>query len=676
MKTPASLCFALCTLLVPPPALAACLVEAKTISSLLSLPLEYLMEIEVAVASKTPEQVFDAPSSVTVFTRRELQSMGVESLEELLNFVPGFMASRESVFGDGNMVAARGRTTPQASYNILFMLNGQRLNNDHSGGALTVNRFIPLHHVKQVEIIRGPGSALYGTSAFSGVVNVITADDLNEAYLGAGNLDSREAYVNVSDSGADWRVALSARYQEDKGEDYASRGFAGVSDPRQARDVLVNAQRGCAQAMFSHSQRRQEGFLIGDQPGRNATFAHNFLNLRYDLLDQADRALAVYGGYSWQDSEISAEVLSAGEIAALPAGFSDADAPLLNGTLTEEREWSLGLEGRYRLNTQHELFAGLEWRQPDNTQDRQLLNYTSPDMAALYDGMVRVPIHYAGDLIDIGRLSKEGAHDIFSVYLQDKYRINESWSATLGARYDHYSDNGASTTPRASLHYTLTPSTAFKLLYGEAFRAPSVRQLSGVLVGNPDLQAETVKTLELAWLQKYHKAQTTLTWYSSRHANLIDTRPRPNGPGRQFQNLPGSVETAGWELEASAQPTDNLSLRGAYSYAYQTEEDSRRFPHQTFSVMVNYRLEQWNFNLSAYHHGSVEQPLGLCNAPLEGYWVGSAVIRYTLSKQLTLTGRFHNLLDEDYAGSVKTVTFAEGLPERGRTYSLGVEFSF
>ena len=97
------------------------------INKLFTLSLEELMEVDISVASKREETVFAAPSSVTVFTRQEIQAMGVTSLEELLNFAPGFVSFRESVFGDGYMVAARGRTTPQASYNILFMLNGQAL---------------------------------------------------------------------------------------------------------------------------------------------------------------------------------------------------------------------------------------------------------------------------------------------------------------------------------------------------------------------------------------------------------------------------------------------------------------------------------------------------------------------------------------------------------------------
>ena len=75
------------------------------------------------------------------------------------------------------------------SYNILFLIDGQRLNSDLSGGTLFENRFLTTANIERIEVIRGPGSALYG-SAFSGVVNIITTRDTNDLYIAAGNLDS------------------------------------------------------------------------------------------------------------------------------------------------------------------------------------------------------------------------------------------------------------------------------------------------------------------------------------------------------------------------------------------------------------------------------------------------------------------------------------------------------
>ncbi len=99
--------------------------DETTTQKLLSMSIEELLEVTVTVASKTAESVSESPSSVTVFTRQELLSMGITTMEELLNLVPGFVATREVVLGQGSTVSARGQTTPQDSYNILFMVDGQ-----------------------------------------------------------------------------------------------------------------------------------------------------------------------------------------------------------------------------------------------------------------------------------------------------------------------------------------------------------------------------------------------------------------------------------------------------------------------------------------------------------------------------------------------------------------------
>ncbi len=656
------------------------IVPAASSEYLLEMSLEELFEVEVDVASKTSEPIFEASSSVTVFTRRELRAMGVDSVEALLNFVPGFVASREVVFGQGQMVAARGRTTPQTSYNILFLLDGQRLNNDRSGGALAQYHFISLHNVKRVEIIRGPGSALYGTSAFAGVVNIITVDTENQVYFGAGSPQSRDAWFNASEAGADWRVAVSGRYDRDGGETYPEPlrpGQDTTRDPRVGRDLYLKARYRDWRLVFSHHQRLQEDFYISERVGdgiNETEFKNNFLRLEYHWLDSEEHTLTLYGSHAWQEGREQSVTLSSAEVSALPSGFTTDREPLITGGRREEREWNFGMEGRWRLHPRHELFAGLEWRRPENVKDRLLVNYHTENPADLAWGAVPGMV-YAGGLIESVPLSGEEERDIYSLYVQDKYRIHDKWTATVGARHDEYSDFGGTTSPRVSLLYLPSSRTGFKLLYGHAFRAPAIRQLTS-FVGNPELEPEKIKTLELAWLQKYDKAQTTLTWYHSRNSDMIDTRPRPDGPGRQFQNVEEALDVAGWELEAAAQPIHGLSLRAAYSHAYKTEENPRRFPRDTFSLIANYHTGPWNLNLHGYYHGHVQQPVSDGIRDLEGYWVWNTAARYQVNQRLTLFARVENVLDQDYASSIKSLFFNEGLKNRGRTYRLGLEWGF
>jgi len=244
--------------------------EATVVKSLIDMELEELMNVDVISASKIAQKVLEAPSSVTVFSRQELMSMGITSIEELLNFVPSFQATRESIYNQGYRVISRGQSTPQTSYNILFMINGERLNTDFTGGALAINHFITLANVKQVEVIRGPGSALYGTNAFTGVVNIITVTEGKEVFANRGNLGSKEFYTNLSHQGDSWKTSLFARYYEDKGQAYGKRYLTNdpntttVYDPRVGRDAYLSATWHDQLSIdLRHTERQLDGFLGG-----------------------------------------------------------------------------------------------------------------------------------------------------------------------------------------------------------------------------------------------------------------------------------------------------------------------------------------------------------------------------------------------------------------------------
>jgi outer membrane receptor protein involved in Fe transport len=663
--------------------------DRMVMNELIGLSLAELLQVEVDIASKSSETILDAPSSVTVFTRQELLNMGLTSVEELLNYIPGFIGTREVVFGSGYMVAARGITTPQASYNILFMIDGQRLNNDMSGGALTRNFYIPLANVKQVEVIRGPGSALYGTSAYSGVVNIITNTDVNQAFVSAGNLASREAHINFSKQLDNGYVAGFVNYFEDNGqENYKNllnpKQF--TSDPLIGNDIYLSAQYDKFSFHFRHSQRDRDefAFLTESLDGTSKNFTeHQSVKLEYQLFETDNFNLDIDLNYTQIRDKSSFLTAS---LASLPNSLDKANlGNLIDGQDSKESELSLNIEGRYIISDKHRLVAGLQYRQPTSHFYRNAYNY---DPIALNQAISQSPptgnIAYTGTLDNtISLVEPDFSRDVFGAYLQDKYQFNQQWAMTLGLRYDRYSDFGGTITPRVALGYAPTEKTKFKWMYGEAFRAPAVRQgyIQLNRLANPDLESETIKTMEFAWLQQFDRAQTTLTYFYNQAKNKIDTVLISQGEGlgftRQFQNLTGNLNSAGWEFELSSQLTDGLSLRTAYTYMAKMEESPQRFPKQTFSAVLNYQYDKWNFNLNGYYHDEVEQQvLRQASNILDDYWLLNSTVRYAMTSDLTLVGRVRNLLDTEYYSSTKYAVMADGVLNRGQTYSLGIELKF
>jgi outer membrane receptor protein involved in Fe transport len=660
----------------------------KSINKLIGLSLEELLEIEIVVASQTEETIFDAPSSVTVFTRPQLLRMGITNVEELLNFVPGFVSTREIVFGQGYMVSARGSTTPQSSYNILFMLDGQRLNNDLRGGALdSYGHFISLANVKQVEIIRGPGSASYGTGAVTGVVNIITDTNLNEAFVSVGNLNSREGYLNTSHKEKNWSISLFARYFEDQGENYTNLinpyKHLSTNDPRQGRDIQLRFNYDKLQLNLRHNLRRVEDFYITNNIGNDINVSsgqQDFISFNYKILDNQHWKLNLEGNYTMIDSKMTAEVASQEMLQALPESvITKQRVAALQTTVTKEKSTNLALNGQYHFDKKNILFAGLNWYRPNINTDREFDNYNTIQLVNLLTQKMPAGqlAYYDPPLESVA--SAETYRDIIGGYLQHKYQINQQLDLTYGAHYDHYSDVGSTITPRIALVYSPVEKTKFKWMYGEAFRAPAVRQVSaaGIGIGNPNLRPEKIKTMELAWLQQFENLQSTFTYFYSRASDRIDTMLISGTTNRRFENLQGHLDTSGIEIEASIELSKEFSLRGAYSWLQKTEENPRRFPKQTFSLITNYHYDRWDFNLNTLFHDTMQQQVSRTNfIDLDKYWIVNTNIRYNLSNQLTLVGHINNLFDQTYYSSSKNVAFLEGVINRGRTYSLGLELRF
>ncbi len=632
--------------------------------NLLELDLNQLLDIEIQVATKTTESLFNAPSSVTVFTRQEIRDMGIQSLEELLNFVPGFQTFRSGVINDSYMVAARGQSTAPTSYNILFLLDGQRLNDDLTGGALLFNRFISLAHVKQVEVIRGPGSALYGTSAFTGVVNIVTETDLNEAYAAIGNFNGREVHANLSqDMEKNGKISVFARYYSDEGDQYGSDFTHHVNpaedatqDPRDSAEFYLTWQNKRLRINARHLQNRQRDFTSFATITDELTWTknrHQFINFSYQLIDDKPLTLSVSGGYTnikWESR------------------FKSPASPFLSGIINRQTESHLKLEGSYCFNDKHRLLAGLFMRRPELDAYSLLSN-------APTDG---------GELVRTSTNAEIGTREINGVYLQNQFRINSALTTTVGIRYDHYSDFGDTVNPRAALIWTPKGGNTFKLMYGEAFRAPSKLQLgtaSNLDPGNPNLSPETIETFELAWRKRYQHGYSGLTWFHSRSRDSIDSIPDANSAvGASFANLPDALTTSGVEVEAGIELKD-WRVKAAYTWLSDTEEDPRRTSEQAFSLIANYAHQQWNLNLSGYYFSATEQfsldsSRQQARTSLDAYQVWHGALRYDWNKDLSLILKVNNLFDKDYASATTLTAFPNGLPNRGRSYFTGVTLRF
>ena len=162
------------------------LFDRGQVSDLSSLDLEALLNTRIITASRFSEQESDAPGVISVVSRDEMRRFGGTTLRDVLERVPG-LTGTTAYFTDRSMVAARGDQTKIDGGHILLLINGRPTREILEGGMISdVLESFPIDALDHIEVVRGPGSVLYGSNAFSAVVNLITKDVQDRGFTLSG----------------------------------------------------------------------------------------------------------------------------------------------------------------------------------------------------------------------------------------------------------------------------------------------------------------------------------------------------------------------------------------------------------------------------------------------------------------------------------------------------------
>lgn len=646
-----------------------------------SMDLEDLLNVEVTVASKSSETVADAPSSVTVFSRQEIINLGVRTLEDLLNYVPGFQTARSGEVGTLTAgPSARGRRTDLAGPDVLLLIDGMRYNNSWRGGAFNVSNNITLFNVKQVEIIRGPGSALYGSNAFLGVINIVTQTEKNEGFFGLGSFDSREGYVNVNrEVGDGITTSFSARGYSDAGDDYQLPPFGDTdgqtTDPIDELDIYATVQRKDKWRInMRYAKRRQEDFeqfgAIANGINYSNEKATSITGAYYPVNNEVWQ-VKLFGGYLKNEEDFLEAFFARGVAQAV--GIFTSEDPALGGTVMDEEQYMMAFDASWNMNSKNTLSFGSSFRRASINKIRLQNNFDAND---LFSGNLPTPVFT--DIREGFILGREGDREVLGIYVQDKFRFTDRFSLTVGARYDDYDDFGSSINPRGAIIYK--PGTSvFKLMYGRAFRAPTIRELTNLdlsFQSNPDLNPEEVSTLELAWVQKIGRAQITATYYDATIDDgvaLVDI-----GAGTGFQVLQpqntSEIDLSGFELEFAVPVGNMVVIKGNYTVMNDVVENPQLIADTLASFFININPRRFNINLNGFYHDQVESGSG---AILDSFWHFNATFGYQISEGFRFYARGNNIFNEDY-NTVSTITLQlpNGIPARGAGYLVGAEVRF
>jgi iron complex outermembrane receptor protein len=637
------------------------------------LSLEQLADLpidSVFSASMYVQKVTEAPSSVTIITADEIRRFGHRTLADVLRTVRGFYVTYDRNY---SYLGVRGFSRP-GDYNarVLLQVDGHRLNDGVFGSALIGTEFpLDVDLIERIEIIRGPSSALYGTSAFFAVINVITKRGGDhgldasatlgsfDAYEGRGTYSRRfaagpELLVSATGYQSDGQSAL---FYPEFDDPATNNGIAEHADADQFAKLFARMSAGnlTFQALYGTRDKAIPTASFGtvfDDPRSRTIETLGFLDLQYTRKLRAQWELASrlsYDRYGYDGDYVfgSEEESRASRV--------------INKDFARGNSWGAEAKASRRVARIQRVALGAEYR--DNFRQDQY-NY---DLDPFFQ------------YLDDRRQSQNWA-----LYAQDEIALHPKLLLNLGVRHDRYESFGGTTNPRLALIYYPRKSTTLKVLYGEAFRAPNAYELywwqSDVAKANPGLRPETNQTGEVVvehYLDSRFRVAATSFYY---HINDLITQQTDPADGLLVYNNIDEITARGLELEAEAKWPSGP--QGRVSYTLQRSRNEMTGESLTNSPG---HLVQFNLMAPVFKGGGsagfLFQYVGprrtLTGDSVDGAFLPSVtLVSSRLSRHLELSASIYNLTNVTYSDPGSEEHRQDAIVQDGRNYRVRLTYHF
>ena len=615
------------------------------------------LEEIVVTATKTEKKVEDAPGSVTIISKEEIERRNIKTVDEALSELKGVFTKRNKGLMDStSSVRLRGFKGDQYT---LILLDGQPLNDAYTGGLEW--GMLPVDNIERIEVIRGAASALFGGNAMGGVINIITKtpEKLEASATGGYGTDNTRHYrVSVGDRFSD-KLSLRIGYEGESTDGYPtapvqrtiksgtgteSGGYpmndkygeptkwvVGDKGDNSAEKRNINAKAtldfsDIGSLSFTAVSGRHEydygppntyiatftGSAIAG-PGKKADFKPNhFISYTGIGRNETDiYTVALKGSFGSMELNAQIGTVRTDDRYTLETGGSTKtyyDSP---GSLklTETEAWFSELRADMPIGEDHLLTIGLSYRTDDSdTNDYDIPYYRS------YEGKSDSTFYSGGE------------DRIWAIFFQDEWKIIKKLTFYLGGRYDAWkvSDGasgvpGSETTydsntdsefsPKAAVVWKALPDTTLKGSVGHAFRAPNLYELYRTWTSwgweyrsNPSLNPETVWTYE-AGVDQYlfdRKTKLSLTGFRNDIKDLIYYKIDNTAKTKTRMNA-GKARTYGLEFEASQEITRWLKAWGNLTYISAKITENPLDPTTEDKNVTGIPRTTYNIGLDAEH---------------------------------------------------------------------------
>ncbi len=673
-------------------------------SNLWDLTLAQLMNIQVTrVATGNPAPLNRAAAIVTVITAEELTRTGARNIEDALMAVPGLYVGRTEP-GFAPTYIFRG-IYGSLNRQALLMINGFPQKSLPLGNKANVWGGMPVEAVQRIEVIRGPGSALYGADAFAGVINVVTktSQDIDGTQAGfrGGSFNTYDAWLQYGGKAADWDVMFSLEAGTTDGQkdvieadaqtqfDEQFAGIPGYTPVSNAPgpmhtgydnvDLRLEASREAWRVRFGYQNRNnlQTGDGLAGALDPSSLYRADIANVDVS-----------YSQDAWENdlslvSQLSAYYAAQKPLAdnyLFPRGAFAGTFPdgYIGNPGNKEIQITLQQYAVYSGWAQHRLRLGIGATYGDVYETTEEKNFETDLVTPKPEGLV--------DVSDTDEVwLPETDRTLYFLSLQDEWQLHPNWQFVLGARYDHYSDFGDTVNPRLALVWATTEAWTTRLLYGRAFRAPSLSELytisNPVGLGNPDLDPEVIDTYELAFNHQLGSDSAYgFNFFHYKIRDMILYEPAANGIDQVATNV-GERSGRGAEFELNQQLSDQLSLNANYSYQEATNtrlhDDVGFAPNNQSYAALNWQVNSaWQANLEMHWFGRIQRAPLDDRPPVKSASVWNLTLRrINLWQGAELTFNLRNMFDKDWRNPSWTRVEYD-YPAPGRNGSITLRYAF
>lgn len=624
------------------------------------------MQIDVVVgASKFEQRTSQAPASVTIITAEEIRRYGHRTLAEVLQSVRGFYIRDDRNY---TYVGLRGVGRPgDYTTRILVTVDGHRLNSDWFDGVyFGSGAAIDLDVIERIEVIRGPGSCLYGTNALLAVINIVTrsGSDVDGARMavGAGSHGTWEGRViggGGTGGGAGWLAAasiLDSRGQrlffEEFDDPAGNHGVAEDADGDESYRLFASASAGRFRFQAGHASRTKViptgsfGTIFND-PRTHTVDSHSFADIQYTrpLRMRGELAARLYHDRTYYHGTYSYDYPP-------PTLFKDYG-----------RGYMLGTEIRalIRPTERQTLTAGVEHRRH-----------------------IRLDAIHLDDAPRFVYLDQFERDWDWGVYLEDEIRPWRKVSLSVGLRHDRYRSFGGTTNPRAAIIVAASEATTVKILHGRAFRAPNAYELfyMGGATGhkvNQDLGPEGTTSSEVVLERSGRRTRYSASVFRFHAEEIINLLTDPSDGLLYFDNV-DSIESRGAEAEIALLAPSGAEARLAHVWQRSREGPGSR---PAFNSPRNLaKLSFWaplaGGKLGAalqIHHTGARRTLAGRQAP--STWLAHLTLASReIAPGLSLSAGVRNLLDRRYGEPGSEEHVQDVIEQNGRTVRAEVAWRF